>query len=177
MSNLENRRWNPPELVSNRTLLIVPTHDLILCLQQDSAVSGKAIMDSQSPSAGARPITHTTTPPARKLPDIHLDIVLVVFCGGAIGTAIRYAFAQIPAAGSFHTGTFVANMLACFCYAGFYDVDTRAGRFYRNPRRSGGGRHCLSTGDVRAGSGLCVCRRVGRNASGRLLERIRRSVR
>ena len=74
-------------------------------------------MDSQSPSAGARPITHTTTPPARKLPDIHLDIVLVVFCGGAIGTAIRYAFAQIPAAGSFHTGTFVANMLACFCYA------------------------------------------------------------
>ena len=55
-------------------------------------------MDSQSPSAGARPITHTTTPPARKLPDIHLDIVLVVFCGGAIGTAIRYAFAQIPAA-------------------------------------------------------------------------------
>ena len=51
-------------------------------------------MDSQSPSAGARPITHTTTPPARKLPDIHLDIVLVVFCGGAIGTAIRYAFAQ-----------------------------------------------------------------------------------
>ena len=85
-----------------------------LCLQQDSAVSGKAIMDSQSPSAGARPITHTTTPPARKLPDIHLDIVLVVFCGGAIGTAIRYAFAQIPAAGSFHTGTFVANMLACF---------------------------------------------------------------
>ena len=51
-------------------------------------------MDSQSPSAGARPITHTTTPPARKLPDIHLDIVLVVFCGGAIGTAIRYAFAH-----------------------------------------------------------------------------------
>ena len=75
-------------------------------------------MDSQSPSAGARPITHTTTPTPRKLPDIHLDIVLVVFCGGAIGTAIRYAFAQIPAAGSFHTGTFVANMLACFCYAG-----------------------------------------------------------
>ena len=116
-------------------------------------------MGSQSPSADARPGTRTATPPARKLPDIHLDIVLVVFCGGAIGTAIRYAFAQIPAAGSFHTGTFVANML------------------HRDSRRSGGGRHCLSTGDVRAGSGLCVCRRVGRNASGRLLERIRRSVR
>ena len=72
-------------------------------------------MGSQSPSAGARPGTRTATPPAHKLPDIHLDIVLVVFCGGAIGTAIRYAFAQIPAAGSFHTGTFVANMLACFC--------------------------------------------------------------
>ena len=61
-------------------------------------------MGSQSPSAGARPGTRTATPPAHKLPDIHLDIVLVVFCGGAIGTAIRYAFAQIPAAGSFHTG-------------------------------------------------------------------------
>ena len=86
-------------------------------------------MDSQSPSAGARPITHTTTPPARKLPDIHLDIVLVVFCGGAIGTAIRYAFAQIPAAGSFHTGTFVANMLACFCYAGLTAYLAGASRF------------------------------------------------
>ena len=86
-------------------------------------------MDSQSPSAGARPITHTTTPPARKLPDIHLDIVLVVFCGGAIGTAIRYAFAQIPAAGSFHTGTFVANMLACFCYAGLTAYLAGSSRF------------------------------------------------
>ena len=46
-------------------------------------------MGSQSPSAGARPGTRTATPPAHKLPDIHLDIVLVVFCGGAIGTAIR----------------------------------------------------------------------------------------
>ena len=86
-------------------------------------------MGSQSPSAGARPITHTTTPPARKLPDIHLDIVLVVFCGGTIGTAIRYAFAQIPAAGSFHTGTFVANMLACFCYAGLTAYLAGASRF------------------------------------------------
>ncbi len=86
-------------------------------------------MDSQSPSAGARPITHTTTPPARKLPDIHLDIVLVVFCGGAIGTAIRYAFVQIPAAGSFHTGTFVANMLACFCYAGLTAYLAGSSRF------------------------------------------------
>lgn len=86
-------------------------------------------MGSQSPSAGARPITHTTTPPARKLPDIHLDIVLVVFCGGTIGTAIRYAFAQIPAAGSFHTGTFVTNMLACFCYAGLTAYLAGASRF------------------------------------------------
>ena len=86
-------------------------------------------MGSQSPSAGARPITHTTTPPAYKLPDIHLDIVLVVFCGGTIGTAIRYAFAQIPAAGSFHTGTFVANMLACFCYAGLTAYLAGASRF------------------------------------------------
>ena len=86
-------------------------------------------MGSQSPSAGARPITHTTTPPACKLPDIHLDIVLVVFCGGTIGTAIRYAFAQIPAAGSFHTGTFVANMLACFCYAGLTAYLAGASRF------------------------------------------------
>lgn len=134
--------------------------------------------------------------------------MLVVFCGGAIGTAIRYAFAQIPAAGSFHTGTFVANMLACFCYAGLTAYLAGASRFgarskelasrglgmgvcgglstmstlalegftaIRDGQVAAG--HCLSTGDVRAGSGLCVCRRVGRNASGRLLERIRRSVR
>ena len=82
-------------------------------------------MGSQSPSADARPGTRTATPPARKLPDIHLDIVLVVFCGGAIGTAIRYAFAQIPAAGSFHTGTFVANMLTAYL-AGSSRFDTRA---------------------------------------------------
>lgn len=86
-------------------------------------------MGSQSPSADARPGTRTATPPARKLPDIHLDIVLVVFCGGAIGTAIRYAFAQIPAAGSFHTGTFVANMLACFCYAGLTAYLAGSSRF------------------------------------------------
>ena len=55
--------------------------------------------------------------------------MLVVFCGGAIGTAIRYAFAQIPAAGSFHTGTFVANMLACFCYAGLTAYLAGASRF------------------------------------------------
>lgn len=86
-------------------------------------------MGSQSPSAGARPGTRTTTPPARKLPDIHLDIMLVVFCGGTIGTAIRYAFAQIPAAGGFHTGTFVANMLACFCYAGLTAYLAGSSRF------------------------------------------------
>ena len=84
-------------------------------------------MGSQSPSADARPGTRTATPPAHKLPDIHLDIVLVVFCGGAI--AIRYAFAQIPAAGSFHTGTFAANMLACFCYAGLTAYLAGSSRF------------------------------------------------
>ncbi len=149
-------------------------------------------MDSQSPSAGARPITHTTTPPARKLPDIHLDIVLVVFCGGAIGTAIRYAFAQIPAAGSFHTGTFVANMLACFCYAGLtaYLAASRSAHVPKNLPVRGlgmgvcGGLSTMSTlalegftairdGQVAAGIAyllvtfalgldLCVCRRVGR---------------
>lgn len=100
-----------------------------LCLQQDSAVSGKAIMGSQSPSADARPSVRTVISPTRKLPDIHLDIALAVFCGGAIGTAIRYAFAQIPAAGSFHTGTFVANMLACFCYAGLTAYLAGSSRF------------------------------------------------
>ena len=85
-------------------------------------------MGSQSPSADARPGTRTATPPARKLPDIHLDIVLVVL-GAAIGTDILYAFEQIPAAGSFHTGTFVANMLACFCYAGLTAYLAGSSRF------------------------------------------------
>ncbi|KAA8817245.1 CrcB family protein [Bifidobacterium callitrichos] len=56
-----------------------------------------------------------------RLPDIHADILLIVFCGGTIGTALRYAFAQIPAIGangSWHIGTLAANLLACFCYAG-----------------------------------------------------------
>lgn len=53
-------------------------------------------MGSQSPSADARPGTRTATPPARKLPDIHLDIVLVVFCGGAIGTASAMRSHRFP---------------------------------------------------------------------------------
>lgn len=51
-------------------------------------------------------------------PIIHADILGIVFIGGTIGTALRYAFAQIPAAGAFHTGTLAANLIACFCYAG-----------------------------------------------------------
>ena len=51
-------------------------------------------MGSQSPSADARPGTRTATPPARKLPDIHLDIVLVVFCGGTI--AVSYTHLTLP---------------------------------------------------------------------------------
>lgn len=56
--------------------------------------------------------------PFSRIPNAHLDIALVVFCGGTIGTALRYAFAQIPAAGNWHIGTLVANLLACCCYAG-----------------------------------------------------------
>lgn len=133
MSNLENRRWDPPELVSNRTLLIVPTHDLTLhgIVVSSAGFSGfrKGYYGLAIPIRRCPAGTRTATPPARKLPDIHLDIVLVVFCGGAIGTAIRYAFAQIPAAGSFHTGTFVANMLACFCYAGLTAYLAGSSRF------------------------------------------------
>ncbi|WP_395954595.1 fluoride efflux transporter FluC [Bifidobacterium myosotis] len=58
---------------------------------------------------------------AIRTPEIHGMILAIVFAGGTIGTALRYAFAQIPAvgtAGGFHTGTLAANLLACFCYAG-----------------------------------------------------------
>lgn len=51
-------------------------------------------------------------------PTIHADILGIVFIGGTIGTALRHAFAQIPAAGAFHTGTLAANLIACLCYAG-----------------------------------------------------------
>ncbi|NEG54544.1 fluoride efflux transporter FluC [Bifidobacterium platyrrhinorum] len=53
-----------------------------------------------------------------RIPQIHPDIIVVVFVGGTIGTALRYTFALIPAAGDFHTGTLAANLLACFLYAG-----------------------------------------------------------
>lgn len=71
-----------------------------------------------SASSGSKP---ASAPRTSNHPDIHADILLVVFCGGTIGTALRYAFAQIPAAGpsgGVHLGTLAANLLACFCYAG-----------------------------------------------------------
>ena len=48
---------------------------------------------------------------------IRFDLVCVVFLGGCLGTALRYALSLIPAHGWFHAGTFAANMIACFCYA------------------------------------------------------------
>lgn len=53
-------------------------------------------------------------------------IYLVVFLGGAVGTALRYALSLAlpsPAAetgffSAFHTATFIANMAACFIFAG-----------------------------------------------------------
>ena len=48
---------------------------------------------------------------------IRLDLVCVVFLGGCVGTALRYALSMIPGQEAFHVGTFAANMLACFCYA------------------------------------------------------------
>lgn len=52
-------------------------------------------------------------------------LYLVVFVGGFFGTAIRYGLSLLlpnPAAPSgllhsFHTATFIANMLACFIFA------------------------------------------------------------
>ena len=48
---------------------------------------------------------------------IRLDLVCVVFLGGCVGTALRYACSNIPDYGAFHIGTFAANMVACFVYA------------------------------------------------------------
>lgn len=48
---------------------------------------------------------------------IRLDLVAVVFLGGCVGTGLRYALSLIPEAGTFHIGTFTANMIACFAYA------------------------------------------------------------
>ena len=63
-------------------------------------------------------MSQSPAPARRQGPVVHANIIGVVFLGGTIGTALRYAFAQIPAAGSFHTGTLVANLIACLCYAG-----------------------------------------------------------
>lgn len=48
---------------------------------------------------------------------IRVDLICVVFLGGCIGTALRYAYSVIPDCGAFHIGTFAANMAACFVYA------------------------------------------------------------
>ena len=48
---------------------------------------------------------------------IRFDVCCIVFVGGAVGTALRYAFSMLPTADAFHTGTFVANMIAALCYA------------------------------------------------------------
>lgn len=48
---------------------------------------------------------------------IRVDLICVVFLGGCIGTALRYACSVIPDCGAFHIGTFAANMAACFVYA------------------------------------------------------------
>lgn len=72
-------------------------------------------------ASGASGTPSNTSSPAVRTPEIHGMILVIVFAGGTIGTALRYAFAQIPAIGadgSFHTGTLAANLLACFCYAG-----------------------------------------------------------
>ena len=97
--------------------------------QEGEAISGFAI-----PIRSARPGPLRRTPPLPRRASSPTFILILrrsVFCGGAIGTAIRYAFAgRFPgAAGSFHTGTFVANMLACFCYAGLTAYLAGASRF------------------------------------------------
>lgn len=58
-------------------------------------------------------------------PFISPIIAGVVFLGGCVGTGVRYALSPLPVLGassqttpgSFHLGTFIANMIACFCYA------------------------------------------------------------
>ncbi len=48
---------------------------------------------------------------------IRLDLMGVVFVGGCVGTGLRYACSSIADCGTFHLGTFTANMTACFIYA------------------------------------------------------------
>lgn len=45
-------------------------------------------------------------------------MALLVFLGGALGTWIRWILSDLPVSNNgFHQGTFLANMLACACYA------------------------------------------------------------
>lgn len=46
------------------------------------------------------------------------DLLLVVFIGGTVGTALRYALSLSPVYGAFHVGTLAANLIAAFCFAG-----------------------------------------------------------
>ncbi|WP_391503222.1 CrcB family protein [Bifidobacterium scardovii] len=118
-----------------------------------------------SSSAGAQRTAGTTgdmapstppvpsTPPAspapfasKRRPDIRLDLLAVVFAGGTIGTAIRYLFTQVPPSGAFHTGTLIANLLACLCYAGL------TAYLAASPRIGSRGKELASRG---LGMGMC----------------------
>lgn len=107
---------------------------------------------------------------------IRCDLVCVVFLGGCLGTALRYAFSAIPASGWFHAGTFAANMIACFCYAalsawlgGTDRLAGRAGEYVNRGFGMGmcGGLSTMSTlaveefmllhgGDVAGGAAYCL---------------------
>ena len=83
---------------------------------------------------GNAPASVSPARPGVVRPAIHVDIIGIVFLGGTIGTALRYAFARIPSAGAFHTGTLVANLIACLCYAGLSSF--LAGCAWFDPRQS-----------------------------------------
>ncbi|WP_051922899.1 CrcB family protein [Bifidobacterium stellenboschense] len=85
-----------------------------------------------------------------RIPQIHPDILAVVFVGGTIGTTLRYTFTLIPAAGDFHTGTLAANLLACLLYAGLTAFLAGSTRF--TARFGAQGREYASRG---LGMGLC----------------------
>ena len=83
---------------------------------------------------------------------IRLDLVCVVFLGGCVGTALRYALSMIPGQEAFHVGTFAANMLACFCYAALSawlgETNTLALEEFMlmgNGRVAGGAAYCCMT--------------------------------
>lgn len=119
--------------------------------QEMSAAVAQSYADAVPRPTGAAAAAHPPEIPlapakrvqARFNPLADWALYLVVFVGGCLGTALRYALTLLlpaPAAptgflSAFHTATFLANMCACFLFAGLTAYLSQASWIRRRARQ------------------------------------------